>query len=97
MYETRKGNLCHKYKIQKSTRHRTHEKESILRILGAEGMSINKELEKKEMRLLASRFDGTSIADSFTVSNKYNLLICAKKISELSNKYRCTKRSIDFY
>lgn len=41
-------------------------------------MSINKELEKKEMRLLASKFDGTSIADSFTVSNKYNLLICGE-------------------
>lgn len=55
---------------------RTNENDSILRTLGANGMSINKELEKKEMRLLASRFDGTSIADSFTVSNKYNLLIC---------------------
>lgn len=54
----------------------------MLRTLGAEGMSINKELEKKEMRLLASKFDGTSIADSFTVSNKYNLLICGEDIKK---------------
>lgn len=56
--------------------HKTYEKESILRTLGADGMSINNELEKKDIRLLASKFDGTSMADSFTVSNKYNLLIC---------------------
>lgn len=55
---------------------KTHEKDSIFRTLGAEGMSINSELEKKDMRLLASKFDGTSIADSFTVSKRYNLFIC---------------------
>jgi hypothetical protein len=49
---------------------RAYEKESIFRTLGAVGMSINNELEKKEIRLLASKLDGTSIADSFTVSNR---------------------------
>lgn len=44
--------------------------ESIFRTLGALGISMNNELEKKEMRLLASKLDGTSIADSFTVSNR---------------------------
>lgn len=53
----------------------TYEKESIFRTLGAGGMSINNELEKKEMRLLASKLDGTSIADSFSVSNRWSLLI----------------------
>lgn len=55
---------------------RAYEKESIFRTLGAVGMSINNELEKKEIRLLASKLDGTSIADSFTVSNRWSLLIC---------------------
>lgn len=58
----------------------THENDNILRTLGAAGMSMNKELEKKEMRLLASKFEGTSIADSLTVSNKYNLLIWEGKM-----------------
>lgn len=48
----------------------TYEKESILRTLGASGMSINNEFEKKEIRLLASKLDGTSMADSFVVSNR---------------------------
>ena len=47
-----------------------YEKESIFRTLGAGGISINSELEKKDIRLLASRLDGTSIADSITVSSK---------------------------
>jgi hypothetical protein len=38
-------------------------------------MSINKELVKKVRRLLASRLEGTSMADSFTVSNSSNLFI----------------------
>lgn len=38
-------------------------------------MSMNNELEKKESRLLASKLPGTSIADSFTVSNKCSLWI----------------------
>lgn len=42
----------------------------MLRTFGASGIAINKELAKKDIRLLASRLDGTSIADSFTVSNK---------------------------
>jgi hypothetical protein len=39
-------------------------------------MSINNELEKKVIRLLASKLDGTSIADSVSVSNRRSLLIC---------------------
>ena len=42
---------------------------------GALGMLMNKEFVKKAMRRRASRFNGISIADSFTVSNKYSLLI----------------------
>jgi hypothetical protein len=53
-----------------------YEKESILRTLGAVGMSINSEFEKKDIRLLASKLDGTSIADSFVVSKRKSLLIC---------------------
>ena len=51
-------------------RRRAYENESIFLTLGAVGISMNKELEKKEMRLLASKLEGTSIADSFTVSNR---------------------------
>ena len=51
-------------------REKAYENESILRTLGAAGISINKEFEKKEIRLLASKLDGTSIADSFVVSNR---------------------------
>lgn len=47
----------------------------MLRTLGAVGISINSEFEKNEIRLLASKLDGTSIADSLVVSNKYNRLI----------------------
>lgn len=50
----------------------------MFRTFGAVGISMNNELEKKDIRLLASKLDGTSIADSFTVSSKYNLLICGK-------------------
>ena len=69
----------------KSTQ-KTYEKESILRTLGATGMSINNEFEKKEIRLLASRFDGTSIADSFTVSKRSSRLIC-RNVPNLTGKY----------
>lgn len=47
-----------------------YEKESMFRTFGAGGISMNKEFEKKEMRLRASKLDGTSIADSFTVSKR---------------------------
>jgi len=47
-----------------------YENESILRTIGASGMSINNEFEKKQRRLLASKLDGTSIAHSFVVSSK---------------------------
>lgn len=62
---------------------KTYENESMLRTFGADGMFINKELEKNDIRLLASRLDGTSIADSFTVRSKNNLLICKKKARKL--------------
>lgn len=42
-------------------------------------MSMNKELLKKEIRRRASKFVGTSIADSFTVSKRENLLIWTSK------------------
>lgn len=47
-------------------------------------MSIKSEFEKKESRRLASKFDGTSMADSFTVSSRYNRLICQVKKSQIS-------------
>lgn len=72
---------------------RTYEKESILRTLGADGISINNEFEKKDIRLRASKLDGTSMADSFTVSNKYNLLICQKKWNAV-NKSRQSRVSL---
>jgi len=46
-----------------------YEKDSIFRTLGADGIFINNELLKKVIRLLASKLDGTSIADSLTVSS----------------------------
>jgi hypothetical protein len=54
----------------KLIRKRSYEKESILRTLGAKGICINKEFEKNEIRLLASKLDGTSMADSFVVRSK---------------------------
>ena len=57
-------------KIENFRLKKTYEKESIFRTLGAGGMSINNELEKKEIRLRASKLDGTSIADSFSLSNR---------------------------
>lgn len=46
-----------------------YEKDSIFRTLGADGIFINNELLKKVIRLVASKLDGTSIADSLTVSS----------------------------
>lgn len=64
----------------------TYEKESMLRILGASGISMNNEFEKNVRRLRASKFDGTSIADSLTVSKRWSLLICTmKKGNEIDN------------
>lgn len=48
----------------------TYVKESMLRILGASGISMNREFEKKVRRLRASKLAGTSIADSLTVSKR---------------------------
>jgi hypothetical protein len=44
--------------------------DSIFRTLGALGISIKREVAKKEIRLRASKFAGISIAVSLTVSNK---------------------------
>jgi hypothetical protein len=54
----------------------TNLKESILRTLGARGMSMNSELVKNDILRRASRLVGTSIADSFTVKRRYSRLIC---------------------
>lgn len=45
-------------------------KASILRTRGARGISMNNELAKNATRLLASRFVGTSLADSLTVRRR---------------------------
>lgn len=42
----------------------------ILCTFGASGISVNREVAKNDMRLRASKFAGTSIAVSLTVSNK---------------------------
>jgi len=47
----------------------------MLRTLGAIGMSMNNEFEKNEIRLLASKLEGTSIADSLVVNKRYIRLI----------------------
>ena len=44
--------------------------ESILRTRGARGMSMNNEFVKNAILLRASRFVGTSKADSFTVNSR---------------------------
>lgn len=49
---------------------RTYEKGNMFRTFGAFGISIKREFAKNDIRLLASRFVGTSIADSFTVSRR---------------------------
>lgn len=48
-------------------------KESMLRTSGARGMFINNEFAKNVMRRRASKFIGTSIADSLIVINKWSL------------------------
>lgn len=58
----------------------------MLRTFGARGMSINSEFEKKEIRLLASKLEGTSMADSFVVSSKWSRLIFPKQIENKSLK-----------
>jgi hypothetical protein len=56
--------------------HENNLNDSILRTLGARGMSMNRELVKKAILRRASRFVGTSIADSFTVKRRCRRLIC---------------------
>lgn len=55
-------------------------KDSMLRTFGARGISMNREVAKNDIRLLASRFEGISMAASLIVSSKRNLLIYAIKI-----------------
>lgn len=59
----------------------------MLRTFGAIGMSINNEFEKKEIRLLASKLDGTSMADSFVVSSKLSRLIYPKWVNMSLRKH----------
>lgn len=56
---------------QPSGNTKTNLNDSILRTRGARGMFINKEFVKNAILLRASRFVGTSIADSFTVNKRY--------------------------
>lgn len=56
-----------------------HLNDSMFRTSGALGISINREVEKNDRRLLASKFTGRSIAVSLTVSNKRKRLICLRK------------------
>jgi hypothetical protein len=49
---------------------KTYEKANMFRTFGALGISINKEFAKNDIRRLASRLVGTSIADSFTVNRR---------------------------
>lgn len=57
--------------------------DSILRTLGASGISANREVAKNDMRLRASKFAGTSIAVSLIVSNKWKRLICHEQDSHI--------------
>ncbi len=54
-----------------------HLKESMFRTRGARGMSMNNEFVKKAIRRRASRFSGTSMADSRSVNKRWSLLICS--------------------
>lgn len=51
-------------------KHKSDLNESILRTRGARGMSMNNEFVKNAILLRASRFVGTSRADSFTVNSR---------------------------
>ena len=59
----------------------------MLRTFGAAGMSMNNEFEKKEIRLLASKLEGTSIADSLVVSNRCSRLICTYRHYKFFSTY----------
>lgn len=56
--------------IVKHIKKRNYLNDNILRTLGATGMSMNREVAKKEMRCRASKLVGISIAFSLVVSNK---------------------------
>ena len=58
-------------------------KESMLRILGGGGISINIEFVKNAMRRLASTLVGTSIADSLIVKSKWSRSICKHNINSI--------------
>jgi len=68
--------INHKINVYKLHMEWAYEKDIMFRTLGAGGISINNELEKKVIRLRASKLDGTSIADSLTVSSNWSLFIC---------------------
>ena len=63
---------------------KNHLSESILRTCGAVGMFMNREVEKNDMRLRASKLVGTSIALSLTVSSKRRRLICYETVWSLT-------------
>lgn len=53
-------------------------KDNILRTFGARGISMKREVEKNEIRLRASRLEGTSRALSLTVRSNWKRLIWKK-------------------
>lgn len=71
-----------------------YEKDIMFRTLGAGGISINNELEKKLIRLRASKFDGTSMADSLTVSSNWSLFICKNQQANKMNKTQTELRRL---
>jgi hypothetical protein len=54
----------------RSERRRDYLNDNMLRTLGAAGISINIDVAKKEMRRLASKFDGISTTFSFVLSRR---------------------------
>lgn len=77
-------------------RRKHHLNDSMLRTFGALGIFMNREVEKNDMRLLASKFAGISIAVSFTVSNKRKRLICAKTVLSVIICVTCPLCWIDY-
>ena len=50
--------------------HKYYLNDSMLRTLGAAGISMKREVEKNEMRRRASEFDGTSATFSFVLRSR---------------------------
>lgn len=57
----------------------------MLRTLGADGISINNEFVKNVILLRASRFKGTSLADSLTVRSRWRRLILKVKAQKIKH------------